>query len=99
MTSTKEMTHEDFNTLTRLIDTYNYENEELITPNGLCSTWWPLLNQLRQAPNKDTLLAEWKYKKELENVEFSHIHGENSYINVADWAERFVVALWLYIYH
>jgi hypothetical protein len=98
------MTHEDMTlaelaALTDLIDTYNYDKEEMITPIGLHASWWPRLNQLRQAPNKADLLESWKYKKELESAEYSYTNNSNKHVNVDDWEQRFVVDFWLCIYH
>ncbi len=94
-----KMTNEELTELTLLIDHCNYENEDIITPISLHATWWPLLNKLRQAPNKAELLEGWKYKKELESSEYSHAKDVNKYINLEDWEQRFAVDLWLCIYH
>ena len=93
------MTPTELAELTTLLDTYNYDTEELITPESLHAKWWPALNQLRQAPNKAALLEGWKYKKDLLNVEYCHTHGENRYVAGDNWEQRFVLALWLSIYH
>jgi hypothetical protein len=98
-TTPKEMSYKDLLDLTERIDSYNYENEDTITPLSLHARWWPLLNQLRQAPNKTALLEGWKYKKELENTEYSYAANSNKHINVDDWEQRFVLDLWLSIYH
>jgi hypothetical protein len=95
----KEITRKELVELTEIMDSYNYENEDMITPLSLHARWWPLLNQLRQSPNKIALLEGWKYKKELESVEYSYAANSNKHINVDDWAQRFVVDLWLCIYH
>ena len=95
----KEMTPEELFKLTEIMDNYNYDNEEMITPISLQNKWWPLLNQLRQAPNKTALLEDWKYKKDLESAEYSHVYNINTHINVDNWEQRFVVDLWLCIYH
>ena len=89
----------DLANLTTLLDTYNYDNEYIITPQSLHATWWPGLNQLREAHNKEALLEGWKYKKDLQLVEASHAHDANNFVNVCEWEQRFVVALWLSIYH
>jgi hypothetical protein len=86
----------ELETLTDIIDTYNYEHESMITPESLHSKLWPGLNQLREAHNRETLIKEWKYKKDLELVEASH---DNIFVNVTDWEQRYVVAFWLSIYH
>ena len=93
------MTPEELTELTSLIDTYNYDTEEKITPKSLHACWWPLLNKLRQASNKGQLLKGWKYNKELESAEYSYANNGNKHINVDDWEERFVVDLWLCVYH
>ena len=93
------MTPEELNTLTELIDTYNYHNEDLITPQSLHAKLWPSLQQLRQAPNKVALLTNWKYKKELESAEVSHANNANAHMKLDDWEQRFVVDFWLCIYH
>ncbi len=93
------MTPEELITLTELIDTYNYHNEDMITPQSLHTKLWPSLQQLRQAPNKNTLLTDWKYKKELESAEYSYASNSNKHVNVDDWEQRFVVDFWLCIYH
>ena len=85
--------------LTRLIDTYNYDYEQTITPSSLYGVLWPRLNQLRQAPNRAVLLEGWKYKDILQSVEYSHANGENSYIKIEDVEQRFIVAFWMSIYH
>ena len=95
----EEMTLVELAELTELVDNYNYDKEEIITPIGLYEKWWPRLNQLRQAPNKAKLLAHWKYSKELESVEYSHQHNANTHIQVDQWEQRFVVDFWLCIYH
>ena len=95
----KEMTPEELVELTETMDNYNYENEEMITPIDLHAKWWPLLNQLRQAPNKEALLEDWKYKKELESAEYSYANNSIKHVNVDDWEQRFAVDLWLCIYH
>jgi len=88
------MQRADLADLTTLLDTYNYDNEDFITPQSIHTTWWPSLNKLRQAPNKEALLEGWKYKADLLNVEYSHANGYTD-----DWEQRFVVAMWLSIYH
>ena len=93
------MTPEELTELTTLIDNCNYDNEEIITPISLHAKWWPLLNKLKQASNKAELLASWKYKKELESAEYSHTNNMNKHINIDDWEQRFVLDLWLCIYH
>ena len=95
----KEMTPTELDELTDLIDTYNYDTEEEITPVTLYFKWWPRVNQLRQSPNKAELLADWKYKKEFECAEYSHTYNSNKHINVDDSEQRFLVDLWLCIYH
>lgn len=95
----KEMTPKELAELTDVIDTYNYEIEAMITPLSLHHKWWPLLNQLRQAPNKEALLEGWKYKKDFESAEYSHVNNINTHINVDNWEQRFVMDLWLCIYH
>jgi len=95
----KEMTPKEFVELTHAMDTYNYENEDLITPQSLHAKWWPLLNQLRQATNKETLIDDWKYKVNLESVEYSHASNMNRHITLDDWEQRFVLDLWISIYH
>ena len=99
MTLREEMTPAELNALTELLDNYNYDNQELITPIALHANWWPSLNRLRQAPNKAALLTDWKYKKELASAEKSHARGVNTYINLESAEQRFVVNLWLCIYH
>jgi hypothetical protein len=94
-----EMEPADLDNLTTLLDNYNYDNENFITPQSLHATWWPGLNQLREATNKQALLEDWKYKKDLLNVEYCHTHGENRYVAGDNWEQRFVLALWLSIYH
>ena len=93
------MLADELDRLTDVIDTYNYENESIITPESLHSKLWPTLNKLRGAHNKETLIKNWKYKKDLELVEESHVSYTNSHINVSDWEQRYVVAFWLSIYH
>ena len=93
------MTPEELTQLTSLIDTYNYEHEELITPKGLHAKWWTAVKQLKEAPNKEALLEGWKYKKEFESAEYSQTHNGNKHINVDDLEQRFVVDLWLCVYH
>ena len=93
------LTAADLDILTDVIDTYNYEHEDMITPESLHAKLWPGLNQLREAQNKETLIENWKYKKDLQLVEESHINYTNNHINVADWQQRYVVAFWLSIYH
>lgn len=93
------MLADELDKLTDVIDTYNYDNESMITPQSLHATWWPSLSKLRQATNKEALLEGWKYKKDLQLVEASHAHDANSFVNVDDWEQRFVLALWLSIYH
>lgn len=93
------MTPEELTELTTLMDNYNYDNEDLITPNNLYESWWPLLNKLRQAPNKAELLEDWKYKKELEIAEYSQTGDMKNYIKLEDDDQRFVVFLWFCIYH
>lgn len=93
------MTLEELFDLTLLIDNFNYEKKDTITPNDLHANWWPSLNKLRQAANKSELLKDWKYKKELESVEYSHASGVNKYINLEDGEHRFVLDFWLSIYH
>ena len=93
------MLADELDTLTDVIDTYNYENESMITPKSLHSKIWPGLNKLREAHNKETLIKNWKYKKDLELVEESHVSDANSHIGVDDWEQRYVVAFWLFIYH
>jgi hypothetical protein len=89
----------ELETLTSVIDTYNYEHESMITPESLHTKLWHGLNKLREAENKDTLIKDWKYKKDLELVEESHVSYNNSHVNVGDWEQRYVVAFWLSIYH
>jgi hypothetical protein len=93
------MLADELEKLTDMIDTYNYENESMITPESLHAKIWPGLNKLRGAHNRDTLIKEWKYKKDLELVEESNVSDANSHVNVADWQQRYVVAFWLSIYH
>jgi len=93
------MTPTELAELTTLLDTYNYNTEDLITPESLYAKWWPALNQLRQAPNKAALLEGWKYKKELESVEYSHAINANNHIKVDNTEQRFVLDFWLSIYH
>ena len=93
------MTPQDLVELTEIIDNYNYHNEELITPKSLHTKLWSDLNKLRQAPNKADLLADWKYKKELESAEYSHQTNVNHYINLENSEQRFLVDFWLCIYH
>lgn len=93
------MTPDELTELTELIDNYNYENIDIITPINLYASWWPLLNKLREAPNKAELIENWKYKKELESAEYSRANDINKYINLEDEEQRFVVDLWLCIYH
>ena len=93
------MTPDELIELTRLIDTYNYDYEQMITPSSLYGVLWPGLNKLRQAPNKAALLDGWKYKDILQSVEYSHANGENSYIKVDNVEQQFIVAFWMSIYH
>ena len=93
------MTLEELIEMTLMIDNFNYDNKDIITPNDLHANWWPPLNKLRQAANKAELLKGWKYRKELESVEYSHANNINKYINLEDGEHRFVVDLWLSIYH
>jgi hypothetical protein len=93
------MTPEELIILTDAIDTYNYHNEDMITPQSLHAKLWPGLQQLRQAPNKAALIADWKYKKELESAEVSHANNANKHMHLDDWEQRFVVDFWLSIYH
>ena len=99
MTLPEEMTLQDLDDLTELLDNYNYDNQDLITPFALHANWWPSLNRLRQAPNKAALLADWKHKKDWDSVEHSYANGSNSYINLESAEQRFVVDLWMCIYH
>jgi hypothetical protein len=94
-----DMSTEELDVLTTLLENYNYDEEDLITPIALHAKWWPKLNQLRQAPNKTALLEGWKYKKDLESVEYSHANGTNTHITLESAEQRFVVDLWLCIYH
>ena len=89
----------ELDTLTDIIDTYNYEHESIITPESLHAKLWTGLNKLREAHNKETLIKDWKYKKDLQLVEESHVSDANSHITGADWQQRYVVAFWLNIYH
>ena len=93
------MTPDELIELTRLIDNYNYDYEQVITPGSLYGVLWPGLNKLRQAPNRAALLEDWKYKDILQSVEYSHANGENSYIKIEDSEQRFIVAFWMSIYH
>ena len=95
----KDMTPQELAELTERIDTYNYHNEDMITPQSLHAKLWPSLQQLRQAPNKAELLGDWKYKKELESAEVSHATNANAHMKLDDWEQRFVVDFWLCIYH
>ena len=93
------MLADELDKLTDLIDTYNYEHESMITPESLHTKLWPILNKLRRAHNKETLIKNWKYKKDFQLVEESHASDSNSFVNVDDWEQRYVVAFWLSIYH
>ena len=94
-----KMTPDELVELTRIIDTYNYDYEQVITPGSLHGILWPSLNKLRQDPNRAALLEGWKYKDILQSVEYAHANGENSYIKIDDSEQRFIVAFWMSIYH
>jgi len=97
------MTSNELNELTTIIDTYNYDNNDKITPENLHHVFWEKINRLRNASNRKILLHNWKYTKELESTELSEIHNKNIHItndNGNDNAEyRFILEFWLSIYH
>jgi hypothetical protein len=99
MTEMTEMTEQEFNDLTLLIDNFNYDKEELITPKSLHETLWTKLNRLRTAPNKNALIDGWKYEKELLSAEFSHETKINMYTKLENEEQRFLVDFWLCVYH
>ena len=90
------MSTEDLYELTTLIDNCNYTKEEKITPKYLHTLLWDKFNQLRTATNKDTLIENWKYKKDFTLVERPNA---NDFVNLEDTDQQMLVHFWLSIYH
>jgi hypothetical protein len=103
MTIMTIMSTNELNELTTMIDTYNYDNNDKITPENLHHVFWEKINRLRNASNRKILLHNWKYTKELESAELSEINNKNKNIHITnenDNAEyRFILEFWLSIYH
>jgi hypothetical protein len=85
-------------TLTTLIDNYNYNHHAIITPESIHSTLWEPLNNLRIDSNRESLLENWKYKTEFTAVENSHVNGNKEFA-LHNWEISFTLAFWMCIYH
>jgi hypothetical protein len=84
--------------LTALIDNYNYNNHEIITHDSIYETLWQPLNQLLHDPNKEALIEGWKYKTELISVENCHSNGHFEFTQLS-WEKSFTLSFWMSIYH
>jgi len=97
----QNMNEQELNNLTSLIDNYNYDMMETITPNEMYETLWVGLNQLRNSENKAALLEGWKYSSELSVTESTHETKVSHFKHIKDelWELSFVLYFWMCIYH
>ena len=97
----QNMSEQELNNLTSLIDNYNYDNKKIITPAGLHETLWIGLNQLRNAENKTALLEGWKYSSQLSATESTHETKVSHFKKLEEnlWEQSFVLYFWMCIYH
>ena len=86
------------NQLTNDIDSYSYECKDKITPGDLHVKLWPSLDRLRDDPNKNNLIENWKYKDIFITTEANHANGAKSF-KLVNWEQSFVLNLWMSIYH
>jgi hypothetical protein len=95
------MSEQELNNLTTLIDNYNYENKEIITPQGLHKTLWGGLNQLKNAENKSALLEGWKYSSSFTAAESTHETRVSHFKKLEEslWEQSFVLYFWMCVYH
>lgn len=97
----QHMSEQELNNLTTLIDNYNYENKEIITPQGLHKTLWGGLNQLKNAENKSALLEGWKYSSSFTAAESTHETRVSHFKKLEEslWEQSFVLYFWMCVYH
>jgi len=84
--------------LTQTIQQLNYNNYITISPQLLHEKLWNGLNLLRNAPNKNELLADWTYKSEFMATEERHTN-EDTQFTLTKWEESYVYFFWMCIYH
>ncbi len=98
---TQHMSEQELNNLTALIDNYNYENNQIITPQGLHKTLWGGLNQLKNAENKSALLEGWKYSSSFTAAESTHETRVSHFKKLEEslWEQSFVLYFWMCVYH
>ena len=92
------MDTQDMNRLTNDIDSYSYEFKDKITPGELHVKLWTSLDRLRNDPNKNNLIENWKYKNEFITTEVSHANGLQT-CDLLTWEQSFVLNIWISIYH
>jgi hypothetical protein len=83
-------------TLTDIID--NINDEPRITHELLHTKLWSYLDQLRNDPQRETLIKDWKYKSDFLSAEKCHRQDEKTY-PPSKWQQSYTMFLYLCIYH
>jgi len=94
----QNMNLQDMNKLTNDLERFSYQTIDLITPEVLHVTLWPQLNRLRNSPNKNNLIASWKYKDYFIMTEENHTNGSQQF-KLVNWEQSFVLSMWMCIHH
>ena len=68
------MNQQELDKFTLLIENYNYDNNETITPQSLHKELWGGLSALKNTANKEALLDGWKYSSAFSAAESTHPH-------------------------
>lgn len=83
-------------TLTDIID--NINDEPHITPEFLHTKMWHYLNQLRNDPQRETLIEDWKYKSDFQSTEEYHQYEQKTCPQLK-WEQSYTMFFYLCIYH
>jgi hypothetical protein len=89
------MNSDNLKNLTMVIDNINDENN--ITDEFLHEKIWDSMNMLRNDPNKDELISEWKYREDFICTENRHLNGEKFFLT--HWEKSYVMYFYMCIYH
>ena len=83
-------------TLTNIID--NINDEPHITPEFLRMKLWPGLNQLRNDPQREDLIMDWKYKSDFLSAEDFH-QNEQRIFDQLKMEQSYAMFFYICIYH
>lgn len=95
------MNQQELDKFTLLIENYNYDNNETITPQSLHKELWGGLSALKNTANKEALLDGWKYSSAFSAAESTHQTKVSHFkkLKTELWEQSFALYFWMCIYH